>query len=359
MENMANIIFCGGKSQGVNHPAQTRRFPRYAKRNNIGFSYFDIIRDISGTIIVNQAADLTFWRRNKKSNVKLIFDANDPYLLDESRTFKRIFRGLFKFLARKHKYLELDYNDTYLKLCKVADVVVVGHYLLYEKLKENLNNVVLLPDYSIDMNIVTKEDFTFSQKDTIHIFWEGLGSSYLPFADINRIFLPFIGTYKFIFHFVTDLSFFSIGDIISKKYVFEVAKKESPDFYDSFRFYQWSEFAMNNIAIACDFAIIPLPMDFSMNYYKPENKLIHLWRMSVPTIVSAIPSYKRVMDEVKLFDYCVNDNEWRIKIIDFIENDFKRKDNGKRGNSFVSFNYSNERIDKLWMDVFNVVNNEN
>ena len=65
------------------------------------------------------------------------------------------------------------------------------------------------------------------------------------------------------------------------------------------------------------------------------------------------------MDEVKLFDYCVNDNEWRIKIIDFIENDFKRKDNGKRGNSFVSFNYSNERIDKLWMDVFNVVNNEN
>ena len=112
------------------------------------------------------------------------------------------------------------------------------------------------------------------------------------------------------------------------------------------------------MAIACDFAIIPLPMDFSGNYYKPENKLIHLWRMSVPTIVSAIPSYKKVMNEINLNDFCLNDDEWRLKIAEFIENDNVRIQNGNSGNAFVSSNYSNERIDELWSVILSETNVE-
>jgi hypothetical protein len=355
---MVKYLFCGDKNKKINHPAYTRRFPRYARRQHIDFSFYGEANETNGTIIINQAADLTFWRRYKIPNFKLVFDANDSYLLDEAKSIKRTFRGLFKFLTGKHKYLEFDYYETYLKFCEVADVVIVGHYLLHDKLKDRLKKVILVPDYSIEMDFDIKKDFNLTKDGTINVFWEGLGSSYLPFTDINRIFFPIKDKYKFIFHFVTDLSFFSIGDVLNKKYIHEVAKKEAPDFYDCFRFYQWSEFALNRIAIACDFAIIPLPMDFSGNYFKPENKLIHLWRMSVPTIVSAIPSYKKVMNQINLNDFCINDDEWRLKVAEFIENDNMRIQNGNNGNSFVSLNYSNERIDELWSAILNEANDE-
>lgn len=351
-------IFCGDKNKNLSHPGITRRFPRYAKRKNINFSFYGEAKETKGTLIINQGADLTFWRRFKNPNFKLIFDANDSYLLDESKSIKRKFRGIFKYLIGKHKYLEFDYYDSYLKLLENADVVIVGHYLLYEKLRERLKKVILVPDYSIEVDFDIKENFSLAKDGTINVFWEGLGSSFLPFREINRIFFPIKDKYKFIFHFVTDLSFFALGDVLNKKVIFDVAKKEAPDFYDCFRFYQWSEFALNKIAIACDFAIIPLPMDFSGNYFKPENKLIHLWRMSVPTIVSAIPSYKKVMDQINLNDFCFNDAEWRLKVKEFIENENIRIQNGNSGRSLVTLNYSNERIDELWSTILNEANEE-
>jgi hypothetical protein len=358
MYSKINYFFCGDKNKNLSHPGITRRFPRYAKRQNIDFYFYEEGNETDGTIVINQGADLTFWRRFKNPKFKLVFDANDSYLLDDSKSLKRIFRGLFKYLTGKHKYLEFNYYNTYLKLCEKVDVVVVGHYLLHEKLKDRFKNVTLIPDYSIERDSLPKTDFNLSKDGTINVFWEGLGSSYMPFRDISRIFSPIKDKYNFIFHFVSDLSFFALGDVLNKKIIFEVAKKEAPDFCDCFRFYQWSEFALNRIAIACDFAIIPLPMDFSGNYYKPENKLIHLWRMSVPTIVSAIPSYRKVMNQINLNDFCFNDGEWRLKIAEFIENENIRIQNGNSGNAFVSSSYSNERIDELWSGILSETNVE-
>jgi hypothetical protein len=352
-------IFCGGRIQSFDHPAQARRFPRFAKRKNFFYKNFYESKDTDGIVIVTQAADFTFWSRIKSEKNVLIFDANDPYLLENSRSLKTILRGLFKFVTGNHKYLEFDYRKSFLKLCMSSDCVIVGHYMLYERLKPLVKNVVLIPDYSIAGNIEVKSRFELEANNVINIFWEGLGSSYLPFADINRIFKPLNDKYKFVFHFVTDLSFFSIGDKFNKKYIFDIAKKDAPEIYKSFRFYQWSEFSMNKIAVACDFAIITLPLDSSINYFKPENKLIHMWRMAVPTIVTAIPSYVNVMNRSGQNDYCNNDDDWRRKLLNFIENQDQRQENANKGWYFVNEFYSNERIDIMWTEVFKIARNEN
>lgn len=359
MLQTSRITFCGGRTQSFDHPTQARRFPRFAKRKNLFYENFYESKNTEGIVIVTQAADFTFWRRRKIENNIVIFDSNDPYLLDNSRSVRTIFRGLFKFLTGTHKYCEFNYRKSFLKLCISSDCVIAGHFMLYERLKPLVKNVVLIPDYSVDGNIEMKSRFELGANKVINIFWEGLGSSYLPFADINRIFQPFIGKYEFVFHFVTDLTFFSIGDKLNKKYTFEVAKSEAPEWYKSFRFYQWSEFSMNKIAVACDFAIIPLPLDSSMNYFKPENKLIHMWRMAIPTLVSAIPSYIHVMDQVGKEDYCYNDDDWRSKLLKFVESLDQRRDNANIGWNFVNEFYSNERIDQMWADVFKIVSNEN
>lgn len=353
---MKKLFYSGGRIKcDSNHPAIKRRLARFARTHNYELHNWENNNiGEGGLVVVSQSADLTSWKRLRDKNIKIIFEANDAYVLDQSKSLKNRLRGTFKFLTGRHRYLEFNFKNTVKELCNSVDAVVVGHHMVYELLKPLMPNIHLIPDYSVDLALKRKEKFDLSDNGEIHIFWEGLGSSYLPFEDINRIFKP-LKQYKFIFHFVTDLSFHAIADKYDKKYVFEVAKEKAPDMYQAFRFYQWSEFAYNNIGILCDFAIIPLPFDNSMNYYKPENKLIQMWRMGLPTITSAIPSYKRAFESAGLSEYCFNDEEWRLKITNFASNLEVRRRNSQLGISFVEKYYSNEVIDALWQNAIDSV----
>ena len=105
---------------------------------------------------------------------------------------------------------------------------------------------------------------------------------------------------------------------------------------------------MNKIAIACDFGIIPLPIDNSLNYWKPENKLIHMWRMCLPVITSKIPSYDMVMKDTNQ-DLCTNDyDKWRDLVLAFSNSESLRKKSGLIGYNHVNKFYSNSKIDLLW-----------
>lgn len=351
---MKNLYFSGGSiKHDSHHPSIKRRFARFVQRKNYKLANWEAGKAKEDSVVlVSQSADLTYWKRFKQEGVVVIFEANDPYVLDESGSLKTILRGSFKFVTRRHAYWEFDFKKTVRDLCKSANAVVVGHHKVYEMLKPTIPNIYLIPDYSVDISLKKKQDFQLSPNGEINIFWEGLGSSYIPFEDINRIFKP-IKNYKFVFHFVTDLAFHSIANSYNKIYVFESAKKKAPDMFEHFRFYQWSEFSYNNIGILCDFAIIPIPLDRSMNYYKPENKLLQMWRMGLPTITSGIPSYKKVFDAVGLDECCRTDADWIGHITKFAADLRSREHNAKVGMAYVEEHYSDEAIDTMWEEVLN------
>lgn len=346
---MCKYSYVRGKKQSYEHPAHKRRFPRFASRNNINYYDFISNKKNSDVYILSPASDITYWKRKKKTQkCKIIFDANDPFLLSQNLTIKDNLRGFYKYISGNHKYLEFNYRKSYLDICKISDLVVVGHKNQYDLFKRKSINVCLIPDYGIEIDIKKKDNFTLSKNKTINIFWEGLGSSFMPFKLIEKIFSPINKKFNFIFHFVTDLNFYKYGDQYFKKNITDIAKNDSPKFYEQFRFYQWSEYMMNKIAISCDFAIIPLPEDNSLNFWKPENKLIHMWRMGMPTITSKIPSYIRVMEECNQ-NLITNDFEkWRNHIISLSQTESLRKCYGNKGFDFVKKNYSDQIIDNLW-----------
>ena len=107
---------------------------------------------------------------------------------------------------------------------------------------------------------------------------------------------------------------------------------------------------MNRIAISCDIGIIPLPMDGSMNFWKPENKLIHMWRMCLPTITSPIPSYERAFSESgsKL---CPGDAaSWRETVLELASSEAQRRHFAIMGHKHASQSYDDQSIDKRWQD---------
>ncbi len=352
---MSNIIYCGGKNQSFNHPAQTRRFPRYASRKKINFlNYYDN-KSENGSVILNQSADFTFWKKNCHKYENLIFDANDPYLLPNQNSLKDKLRGLFKYVSGSHKYLEFNYQKTYEEMCINSDLVIVSHQNQYELLKSKVKRIALITDYSIKDNLLFKTNYSLKTKKTINIFWEGLGSSYLPFRDIENIFYKIKNEYNFIFHFSTDLFFYKIGDKFVKKDIRKIAKNYAPNFYKNFNFYQWTLDSVDIIANKCDLSIITLPLDYSMNYWKPNNKLVHMWRMGLPTIVSRIPSYQRLYQKTE-YDLCAsNIDEWHEKILKICEDEDFRREIGFELKKFTDKEFSNDSIDLKWEKELNFI----
>ena len=43
---------------------------------------------------------------------------------------------------------------------------------------------------------------------------------------------------------------------------------------------------------------------------KPENKLLYMWEMGIPVVVTNTPAYKRVMTDCGLLEFCVDDEDF-------------------------------------------------
>lgn len=347
---MIRYNYVRGRYQSYDHPAHKRRFPKFAARHKISYSDFLSTGSIGDVNILSPAADLTYWSKfAMRSSESIVFDGNDPYLLSSGNYFRESLRGTFKYISGSHKYLELSYKKSYKKLCMLSDVAIAGHTHQEHLLKIEHSNVYRIPDYGIDAEIKIKTDYRLSGDGNIHVFWEGLGSSFKPFKIIEEIFKNIRERDRFIFHFVTDLYFYRIGDRWLKTSIQDVAKHEAPSICNQFRFYQWSERTMNSIAIQCDFGVIPLPYDRSLNFWKPENKLIHMWRLGLPVLLTPIPSYMDVITKAALTDcYATNTHQW-IDIIEKMVGDARHRGlHAKIGFEFAKAQYSNEIIDGLW-----------
>ena len=137
--------------------------------------------------------------------------------------------------------------------------------------------------------------------------------------------------------------------------VVKLSRRDAPRMSRYFKFHQWTPEKFYEIAASCDFAIIPLPLDHSMNYWKPENKLIQLWRLGIPVIASAIPSYRRVFELAGIDAFCTSYDDWIEKLELYTAEPELRQLDGIKGLNFANEHYSSEKIDEQWARLFDFV----
>lgn len=338
-----------GGFEGWQHPANRRRFLRYCQLAQIPLERVDW-NNLPDVLVVTQAADLTYCSRIGKSACKIVFDANDGYLIPKKREIYDSGRGLLKFLLRQHRYPELHYEGTYLRMCERADAVVCSHPLQVAFLKTHCDNIHLITDFGPNIELKLKTDYSI--KDSVNVFWEGLGSAkYMPFEEMDRIFGSLPNRSSFRFHLFTDLEFKKISNRLFRTTVMNECRKKAPKISSQFYFYQWSEVMLSEIATKCDLAIIPIPLDNTFAMYKPENKLILMWRMGIPTIVSATPSYADATRKLTYDLACATDAEWTDKINTLLGSEMLRRAAGEQGYRQAETGYSDKSLYAKWANV--------
>lgn len=328
----------------LSQPGDRRRFPHFAKRNNISFEIAHANKEYD-IVLLTASANLSRWLIYKKKHpqTKFIFEMVDSLIFSPT-LFNTLFKGIGWFVLGKETTLYFNYRKLVIKWLKAADVVLCSSNELKNIIDKWNDTVIVTWDYMENEYPFCKKDFLINGK--MKLVWEGQSvvlSQFLYFKNVLKKINSFCEL-----HIITNETYPKYGKLINKK-VSNVLKQLPIETI----FHKWNLKNNSNIFSQCDCGIIALNKKNLFGWHKPGNKLISFWFTGLPTVVSATPAYKEIMNKAGENLYCDNDEEWTTKI-QIIKNMTaeERETLAKKNWAFVQNNYSDKKLDMIWKNVF-------
>ena len=338
-------------SKDLTHPADRRRAYIWACFAQIKFETENPLN--SDVLILTSSANLSYFCNNSKQPI--ILDLVDGYL-GEQPSFPRDFlRNIVRSFNGQSSYRSITYTRELIRACKIANAVVVASPEQAEAVKLYNSNVhIILDDHSeLDDSKALKEVRSEKESESKYIFWEGFGYTLKHFKILNEALDQFLTNQNYKLLILTNLTFARWGGYIGKIETTKLIKKWFPLSFEKIEIIPWTIDNVINNAAKSDFAIIPVDISDRFAELKPENKLMSMWHLGLPTLFSGTRAYKRVADEVEVSSMCVSINEW-----DFIFSNIDLQNMRKSMvniDRYISRNHTNEILVSKWQEVIDSV----
>jgi hypothetical protein len=324
-------------------PGDRRRFAGYAEAREIEVELADPARCYDA-VVVSAPADIVTWSRRSHGE-SIIYDIVDSYLADRPGA-KDLVRGVGKYLLGDLRRPVLSYRRAIEQMCKRADAVVCGTEEQREAIAAFCPNVHVILDIQDEVVRDLKTDYTVG--DTLNLFWEGLPYTLGQFATVSDVLRRFGREREIAMHLMTSLSFGRWSGRVGRVQTRRLADR----LFERAYLYEWNAQLLSRVATGCDLAVIPLDLASPFARGKPENKLLSMWRIAVPTLTSATPAYMRAMDGAGLEMSCRDQDEWLDSLRRYAADEGMRRDAGRRGRAFADSEHSAEQILERWDRVF-------
>src|SRR5262249_29227519 len=178
-------------------------------------------------------------------------------------------------------------------------------------------------------------------------FWEGLPYNVHEFAALSEVLRELNRERPVALHLMSLLDFGRYSGRLGRVQTSRLAGRR----YERVYLYQWNEHLLSRVATGCALALIPLDLAKPMAAGKPANKLLLMWRMGMPTLVSATPAYMRAMSEAGVDGACRSERDWLHHMRRVLSDEDGRRLAAERGHAYATQEHSAERIFQRWDDV--------
>jgi glycosyltransferase involved in cell wall biosynthesis len=329
-------------------PGDRRRFCFYAARRELAF---DVVGPPAGhdLVVLSSRADIVRWSRVPSRDAKLVYDLVDSYLALPGMTPSSLGRGAAKFLTRENSRPALNYRRAIKRMCQRADAIVCSTVEQREALLEfNPNVHVILDSHT---TVATERKDSYRAGRVFNLVWEGLPYTLSGFRDIAEVLRELDAKHPLALHLITDLRVNRYSRGFGSRETAALTRR----FFDRCYLYEWNEQLFARIATGCDLGVIPLDLSDPFARGKPENKLLLLWRMGIPAVVSATPAYLRVLSATGLPMACANAADWQATLAKYMESQELRAEAGRTGAEFAESHAGDERLLERWDAVFESV----
>jgi hypothetical protein len=326
-----------------------RRFVYYANSREIDFEIAKPENEYD-IVFVTHGADITVWSKYDKSKAVIVYELVDSYLATPVLSFYGLFRGLAKYLSGKHKYCQLNEKKSIESMCRRADIVICSTQEQQNYIRRHCDDVRIILDVKSEYHNHRMTLQPEPKNNALNIAWEGVPHNIKSFAVIRDALSILSKQYQINLHIVTALKYKKyMNKYVTKHAINEVKKYRD---INNVYLYQWNELTVSHISSACDFAVIPINSNDTMDNGKPEDKLLIFWLMGLPAVVSETPAHLRAMKGAGVSMTCSSTNDWVSTIKDIADNKTKRIQSAEKGFAYASRVNSEEATMSLWDDLF-------
>lgn len=331
-------------SADLSHPGDRRRAVFWAKKRG-----HEIVTDLHqpvDVIFLTERANFGLYPK-KAQGVPIIFDLIDGYLASETvahdwlRGFSKVFAGQLTGNLKPFTHFVQD-------LCRTASAVVCSSPEQRNMILPFSKNVHVILDSHNEMPMLDFNDTCHDTKKGSDILWEGMPATLggiKQFANGLRD-----GRFKDSLHinFVTNTEYYRLLGRYLPNNTSALLRRSIGDLYSQSTLIPWSLKNLVDVAGRSSAAIIPIQLSSPLQYMKPENRLLIMWRLGLPCLTSASPAYQRVTTMAGLDTICTSAEDWEAKLLQIIENPEFAREIVCQGQKFLKENHTSEILLSKW-----------
>ena len=337
-------------SKNFDAPGDRRRIVFWAKAR--GHEIVTNLDDKFDVLVLSERSDLGFFV-NSKIKTPIVIDLVDGYLARESLA-KDWFRGTSKVVTRQLSGLPRPFTQFVQDMCITASAVICSSPEQSELISKHSKNVHVILDSHDEIPWLEFQGNGDKFKTNRNLLWEGLPVTLGGIKNLSQPLIHENREYGTGIKFVTDQEYYRLlGQYFPASTGKLLSNLLGPMSRDT-ELISWNVENLVSSAKLSRAAIIPVMLSNKLQYFKPENRLLIMWKLALPTIVSATPSYTRVSN-ISGSDIVSKDNsEWAEKLT-LLHNQDYAEDLVRRGQDYLKTNHTKEILLLKWDNAFESV----
>jgi hypothetical protein len=336
-------------SSDLSHPGDRRRVVFWA--NHRGHKIVTDLTQKTDVILLSEKADLNSFSK-KAAGTPIIFDLVDAYLAPENGT-RDWLRGIAKVLTKQISGPPRKFTKSIEDLCLQSSAVICSSPEQQETIERFSNNVHVILDSHDELPMMP---FSRCNQSSIkRILWEGQPATIRGLAHIGEGISAMGKEKKIELAVVTDEKYYLLLNKFIQLDTDLLLSKVLKDASTYSTLISWSPNNLVNQATLSDVAVIPIDLSKPIQYLKPENRLLIMWRLGLPCLTSPSPAYSRVMKKARVNSICDSPIEWASNIAEMLHNRDWAEENVTLGQAYVKQFHNTDLLLERWDCAFESV----
>lgn len=329
-------------SPDLTQPGDRRRVVFWAKQR--GHKIITDLNEPVDVILLSERADLGAFSR-KRSEVPVILDLVDGYLSKEE-VLKDWFRGTSKVLVGQLSGRPKPFTKFVENLCSNVAAVICSSPEQRETIKPFSKNIHVILDSHEELPLIP---FGNQGHDSNYrVLWEGMPATIGGLKQIESALSATYSTINFNLDFVTNTRYFRLLGKFFEGETSSLLKQNLGQMHQKSSIIPWSVENLISTAKSSDVAIIPINLSIPLQYLKPENRLLIMWRLGIPCLTSASPAYIRVASQAGSDTICHSVEEWQTKLTWLLQDAESAEATVQSGQAYIKEFHNGDLILEKW-----------
>lgn len=330
--------------QSMDAPGDRRRLIFWAKHRGHKIET-DLTKRVD-VIVASEATDFVS-PLFRDSRAPIILDLVDAYL-SRKHLVEDLARGLGKRLTRQISAGVKPFSKYISEFCISANAVICSSPE-QEALISPLNtNTHIILDSHEEIPFLSPRSLNFENSANFRILWEGQPATIGGVKEISSVLMQLSKSQSLELDFVTDQQYFKVLGRYRKRNTYDLLENDLSALMNFVKLTPWTINGLISAAKKSSMGMLPINQSVPMQRLKPENRLLIMWRLGLPCLTSATPSYERVALNSGVDATCKTLDDWFRKFNVLIENPRYAQSEIERGQDYVHTNHNKKSLLMKW-----------